>query len=69
MYDKDIALELLDEILIALKRIPARMQGIDAPEAFKGSDAGFDKFDAICMVLLAVGEIIKTVDRKTDGFC
>ncbi|HNR89997.1 MAG TPA: DUF86 domain-containing protein [Spirochaetota bacterium] len=67
MYDREIVLDLLQEAQTALSRIPVRMREIDAPEAFKKTEAGIEKFDAICMVLLLVGEIVKSIDKKTEG--
>lgn len=67
MYDRDVLAEKLRTILEALHRIPRRFAGIDAPEDFTSSDAGIDRMDAICMILIAAGEEFKSIDRKTDG--
>ncbi len=34
---------------------------------FYSSDAGIDRMDAICMILIAAGEELKNIDRKTEG--
>jgi uncharacterized protein with HEPN domain len=34
---------------------------------FYSSDAGIDRMDAICMILIAVGEELKNIDHKTEG--
>jgi hypothetical protein len=36
-------------------------------EYFTDTDDGKDRLDAICMILIAVGEAFKRIDRTTDG--
>lgn len=67
MYDPQLLLERLQTLLDALNRIPRRFAAIQAPEDFTASDAGIDRMDAICMILIAVGEEFKNIDRKTEG--
>jgi uncharacterized protein with HEPN domain len=50
-----------------LERIPRRFAGITTSEDFIDNPEGQDRLDAICMVLIAVGETFKQVDRQTDG--
>ena len=57
----------LTSVLEALQRIPRRFSGIDSPKDFYAHDEGIDRMDAICMVLIAVGEEFKAIDRRTDG--
>ena len=57
----------LMQVLDALERIPRRFSGVDEAEDFLASDQGVDRLDAICMMLIAVGEAFKQIDRKTDG--
>lgn len=67
MYEAALLIERLTEVLNSLERIPRRFAGIDTPADFLSSDAGMDRMDAICMVLIAVGEELKSIDRKTGG--
>lgn len=67
MYDPDLMIERLTRVLEALERIPARFAGIESPSDFADTPAGVEKMDSICMVLIAVGEELKTIDRKTEG--
>ncbi len=67
MYDKELLVERLTTVLEALERIPRRCAGIVTPSDFSDSPEGVDRMDAICMVLLAVGEELKSIDRKTEG--
>lgn len=59
--------ERLEDVLDALERIPRRFTGITTPEDFYDSPEGQDRLDAICMVLIAVGEAFKQMDRQTGG--
>ena len=67
MYNSGLLLERLQSVLTALERIPRRCADISQPSDFFTSDAGLDRMDAICMVLIAVGEEFKNIDRQTEG--
>jgi uncharacterized protein with HEPN domain len=67
MYDRQLLIERLASILEALERIPRRFADIKTPADFSDSAAGVDRMDAICMILIAVGEEFKAIDRKTEG--
>jgi len=67
MFDKELVREILNQILTAANRIVRRSKGIFEPDNFLISDDGIDKLDAICMMLIAIGENLKNLDRVTDG--
>lgn len=67
MSEQRLLIERLTSILEALERIPRRFAGIERPTDFLTSEAGHDSMDAISMVLIAVGEEFKALDRKTEG--
>ena len=67
MYDAELLVDRLKTLLEALQRIPRRFAQIAAPDDFHASDAGIDRMDAICMILIAAGEELKNLDRKTEG--
>ena len=67
MFDKELVNEILSQVLTAANRIERRCEGILKPDEFLVSDAGIDKLDAICMMLIAIGESLKNLDRVTDG--
>ena len=67
MYNKEIVVEIIEQILEALKIIKRRAENINSPDDFLNSDNGLDMLDAICMQLIAVGESIKKIDKITDG--
>ena len=53
MSDANLLVERLQTVLTALERIPRRCAGISQPSDFLASDAGVDRMDAICMILIA----------------
>lgn len=59
--------ERLEMILDALQRIPRRFSAIEQPSDFYATEDGIDRMDGICMILIAVGEEFKKIDRKTEG--
>jgi len=67
MYDKTLVLGLLDEIEEAFRRIDRRFSMIRSPDDFLNSDDGLDRLDGIAMMLIAIGENIKKVDKITKG--
>jgi len=68
MYEKSsLILEILDEIDEAIRRIERRFAGVASPDDFTGSDQGLDRLDAIAMMLIAVGENVKRLDKITEG--
>ncbi len=67
MFDRDLANEILRQILTATNRIERRCAGIGKPDDFLISEGGLDKLDGICMMLIAIGENLKNLDRVTSG--
>ena len=67
MYDKDLALEILSQILLSTQTILKRFEPIKSPEDFTVSDASLEKLDAICMQLIAIGESLKNLDKVTGN--
>jgi uncharacterized protein with HEPN domain len=66
MLDRELVREVLSQILIACKRIVRRFEPLREPDDFLSSDAGLDRLDAIGMMLIAIGESAKYLDRITD---
>ncbi len=67
MFDTELVDEILSQILTAAHRIERRSREIFEPDDFLISDAGIDKLDAICMMLITIGESLKNLDKVTDG--
>ncbi len=67
MFDRELAKEILRQILAAANRIGRRFKGVRSSDDFLLSDAGIDKLDAICMMLIVIGENLKNLDKVTGG--
>jgi len=67
MYDPGLLLQRLRCVLTALERIPRRCADISQPSDFLANEAGLDRMDAICMILIAIGEEFKRIERQTEG--
>lgn len=67
MSDPELVIEILHQILEAGRRIERRFAPINQPDDFLSSDEGLDRLDAICMMLIAIGESLKNLDKITDG--
>lgn len=67
MYDKALALEILQRIHQAVETILQRFVPVKSAGDFTGSPAGKEKLDGICMLLIAVGEGLKNLDKVTEG--
>ena len=67
MYDFALALEIVSKMLWSTQIIRHRFEPIQSPLDFMVSDAGLEKFDAIYMQLIAIGESVKNLDKITGG--
>jgi len=67
MYDTELVLEILRQIQEAGKRIERRFSPVRHPDDFLITDEGLDRLDAICMMLIAIGESLKNLDKLTNG--
>jgi len=67
MFDKELASEVLRQIEEAAEKIVFRFESIHQVSDFVDSAAGVDKLDAICMMLIVIGESLKNLDKITEG--
>lgn len=67
MFDKALVKEIIEQILTAIGRIERRASGITNANDFVTSDAGIDMLDSIGMMLIAIGESCKNLDKITGG--
>ena len=65
MYDAALAVEILTQLVGATETILRRFQPVQSAADFTSSEAGMEKFDAICMQLITLGEGLKNLDRVT----
>ncbi|MDF1531780.1 MAG: DUF86 domain-containing protein [ANME-2 cluster archaeon] len=67
MYDTTLLLEKLEQIDEAILKIERRFAGISSPDDFLDSENGQDMLDGIAMMLIAIGENFKKIDKETKG--
>jgi len=67
MRDKELAIEILRQIEEAAAKIITRFRAIHRVSDFTDTSAGIDKMDAICMMLIVLGESLKNLDKITGG--
>ena len=67
MYDKKLALEILTQTYQASQTILERFKPVKSISDFTDSPAGMEKFDSICMLLIAIGEALKNLDKVTHN--
>ena len=67
MYDKELVLEVLGQIRTASQTILGRFKSVKTVSDFTDSPAGREKLDSICMLLVAIGESLKKLDKITEG--
>ena len=64
---KGIALDILEDILSAINRLEDRTKDVHTTDDFLCSSSGMVLLDATCMLLIAIGESLKNLDKTTDG--
>ena len=64
---KGIAIDILEDILSAIERVEERTMDIQTIDDFLCSSSGMVLLDATCMLLIAIGESLKNLDKTTDG--
>jgi uncharacterized protein with HEPN domain len=67
MCDISLVREIVSQMLEAVERIERRFAGIECPNDFVSSNEGIDSLDGVCMMLIALGESCKHLDKITDG--
>lgn len=67
MYDKKLIQEIIRQTIKASETVLVRFASITAVNDFTESDEGMIKLDSICMLLIAIGEALKNIDKITDN--
>lgn len=63
----ELAYNMLKQIESAILRIMQRTQEVSCADDFLLSPFGMEKLDSICMLLIAIGEGLKNIDKQTEG--
>jgi len=67
MYDKELILDILHQLLEATQKIHQRFEQIETVSDCTNSSFGMEPLDSICMLLIATGESLKNIDKITKG--
>lgn len=59
--------ERLENVLTALERIALRNEHIDSEDDYYETPGGMEKLESTSMLLIAIGESLKGIDRVTNG--
>ena len=62
-----LAYNMLKQIESAILRIMQRTQEVSCADDFLLSPFGMEKLDSVCMLLIAIGEGLKNIDKQTEG--
>lgn len=66
MYKKDHVLHLLQKIEQTLERVIVNSLEIDSYHFYYLTPAGMERLESTCMLLIAIGESIKGIDKLTN---
>lgn len=66
MYDKEIVLNLLENMIDATQKILHRNKDIHSIDDYLKDDNSLMLLDSLCMQLIAIGEAVKKIDKETD---
>ena len=61
-----IAKDILEDILSAIERLEERTKSVRSIDDFIGSSENMVLLDATCMLLIAIGESLKNLDKTTN---
>lgn len=67
IFNKEIVLSQCEQIKTSISLIESRMSSIKKAEDFVVSPSGVIILDSICIRLMTIGEIIKSIDKSTQG--
>ena len=65
MYDAELIRSSLEKVQTALERILQRSETIHSPDDFLTTPSGVERLESICMLLIAIGESVKRIDKAT----
>ena len=61
------AMSLLSQISETIERILERSEKLTSPNDYYMSPGGMERLESTCMLLIAIGESLKGIDKLTDG--
>lgn len=66
MSNSEMIKAITSNILVAIARVERRFANLSRPEDFILTDEGIDRLDAITMMLIAIGEQVKNLEKYVD---
>jgi len=66
MYDKSLVLDILEDFIGATETIIYRCSKVNCMDDFLDDEEGQMLLDSICMLLIAIGESVKQIDKITN---
>ena len=66
MHDEELLYYSLKRIASTIERIINNSQAIDDSQYYVLSPAGMERLESTCMLLIAIGESIKGIDKMTQ---
>lgn len=67
MYDTELSFHIVEQIRRAIQTIMDRFSTIKSVRDFTDTSRGMEKLDSICMLLIAIGESLKNLDKITHN--
>lgn len=65
--NKSVALDIIEDVLSAIDKLEERTKNVYSVDDFLCSSSGMVLLDATCMLLIAIGESLKNLDKVTKG--
>jgi uncharacterized protein with HEPN domain len=66
MYDKELIIDIIDDMIDAATKVDNRCQKVDCSDDFLKNEEYQIILDSICMQLIAIGEATKEIDKLTN---
>jgi len=66
MYDKSLAIDILEKILLSVNKVITRTKNIKKVDDFLENESSLILLDSICMQLISIGQGIKDIDKISN---
>ena len=66
MFDKSLVQDILEDMITATEKVEKRCSRAEYVDTFLDDEEGQILLDSICMLLIAIGEAVKEIDKITD---
>lgn len=66
MHKQELLLSILQKVAQSIERIIHNSENIDDYQYYYLTPAGMERLESTCMLLIAIGESIKRIDKLTD---